>query len=173
MIKTFVVITDGLVSNTIEIDDVDTASITAFSAVAIPAGTAVTIGWSYDGVTLAAPIPIPLTLAQAKAKQLSVIDAAFSVENQKPISYLSFSFQADDASTELMGSVLATLTATGATGINWWDASNTARGLTYAQFAGLCAVVLTRGQVLFANKQARKELIRAAATVATTALIVW
>lgn len=67
MIKTYVIVTAGIVSNTIEIDDTDTNSITAFSAVTIPSGLGVGIGWLYDGINFSAPAPIPVLPATIKS----------------------------------------------------------------------------------------------------------
>jgi hypothetical protein len=65
-------ISNSAVENIIEIDPADVASIAALGAVAIPAGTPVSIGWAYDGANFSAP-PLYATLAEAIAGQTEVL----------------------------------------------------------------------------------------------------
>lgn len=106
-------------------------------------------------------------LGKAVEEQLKLIENAYLVASTLPILSSGSNFQTDDYSTTLMNKVLSTLTAAGGTsGVTWWNVDNVGVNLTYAEFSDLCLSILLRNQSLFATKQAKKSLIRAATTVA-------
>lgn len=174
MNKNFALVENSLVTNIIVIDDADAASIAGFGAIPVPEGAAVAQGWSYSAGVFAAPVIPPKTLAEVKTDRAAFIDKEYERVNQLPIVYLGNTFQADNASTDLMDKAISTLTAIGGTtGITWWTVDNVGVALTYAEFAGLSAAILGRGQPYFANKRAKKDLIDAATTTAQVEAITW
>lgn len=69
----FAIIAGGLVENIAVIDSTDALTIASLGAVAIPSGTPVTMGWTWDGTIFAPPVP---TLDEAKAVQSFLIRTA-------------------------------------------------------------------------------------------------
>ena len=114
---------------------------------------------------------MPDLAIKAKVKQITTIEAAYTVANEAPITYAGHTFQTDVGSIALMAQIASALPA-GAS-ISWWDSLNVEVLLTDAQFAELRGAILLRGQPLFAKRQTLKASIRAAITVAGVEAIVW
>ena len=115
----------------------------------------------------------PYPVEKARGVGLIVIEQAYTAANAAPISYMSTTFQADDASQALMAQVLTALAGTTPPNFAWWDMNNVGVPMTNAQLAGLAQAILLRGQGYFAHKQALKAAIRAAADVATVQAVTW
>lgn len=124
-----------------------------------------------DAAALGTAIPYVKPLAQAKDEQIALIEAAYKAANEAPIVYGANAFQADAGSVALMAQVASAIPSV--SGVGWYDITNTQVLLTNAQFAELRLAILMRGQPLFAQKQARKESIRNATTVAQVEAVVW
>lgn len=80
------------------------------------------------------------------------------------IAYMNTTFQADADSQALIVSVLSAGSVP--SGFFWLDVNNNKVSMTYADLQGLSAAILARGQVAYANYQAKKAEILACATVA-------
>lgn len=124
-------------------------------------------GYTFNGGVVSYVKP----LAQAKAEQTALIEAAYKAANEAPIAYGANTFQADAGSVALMAQVASAIPSS--SGIGWYDITNTQVLLTNAQFAELRLALLLRGQPLFAQKQARKESIRIATTLAEVQAVIW
>ena len=114
------------------------------------------------------------TLAITKAKQKSIIETAYQTAITAPIAYMSTSFQADNASQEILVKVLLGMQVAGATpsGFAWLDANNTLVPMALADLQGLYGAILTRGQVEFTKKVVAKNAINVATTVAAIEAVV-
>ena len=116
--------------------------------------------------------PAPLTdaqlLAQAQAKQKFIIETAYQTAITAPVAYMGASFQADDASQDILVKVLIGMQVAGATpaGFVWMDANNVAVPMTLADLQGLYGAILTRGQAEFTKKIIAKQAVDAATTSA-------
>ena len=112
-------------------------------------------------------VPTP-TLAQAQTKQKSIIETAYQTAITVPIAYMGTTFQADDASQDILVKVLLGMQVVGATpsGFAWMDANNVLVPMALADLQGLYGAVLTRGQVEFTKKVVAKNAINVATTVA-------
>jgi len=113
-------------------------------------------------------------LAQAQAKQKSLIETAYQNAITAPIAYMSTSFQADNASQDILVKVLVGMQVAGATpsGFAWLDANNVGWAMTLADLQGLYGAILTRGQVEFAKRLVAKNAINVAATVVEVEAVV-
>ncbi|HBD37523.1 DUF4376 domain-containing protein [Cupriavidus metallidurans] len=136
---------------------------------ATTAAPAPQVGWSYaDGVFSAPDGP---TLAQVQTAQIAIIEAAYQVAIQQPVSYMSTTFQADLESQD----VLARSLVPGAvpSGFFWLDANNSQVPMTFAQLQGLAGAMLAQGQAAFSKKTGLKQQIRAATSIFAAQSIVW
>ena len=115
-----------------------------------------------------------LTLQQAQAKQKSLIETAYQIAITAPIAYMSTSFQADNASQDILVKVLLGMQVAGATpsGFAWLDANNVAVPMTLVDLQGLYGAILTRGQVEFAKRLIAKNAINVATTIAAIEAVV-
>lgn len=113
------------------------------------------------------------TLSGAQAVQLAVMDSAYVAASTAPIAYMATAFQADQASQNLITSVMTASGGSLPVGFEWYDEDNNGVVMTYAQLQGLAGAILSRGQPLFAHKQIQKSAIRAATTVAEVEAITW
>ena len=111
--------------------------------------------------------PTP-TLEQVQAKQKSLIETAYQTAITAPIAYMNTSFQADNASQDILVKVLLGMQVAGATpsGFAWLDANNVLVPMALADLQGLYGAILTRGQVEFTKKVAAKNAINVATTIA-------
>ena len=114
------------------------------------------------------------TLAITKTKQKSIIETAYQTAITAPIAYMSTSFQADNASQDILVKVLLGMQVAGATpsGFAWLDTNNVGWAMTLADLQGLYGVILTRGQVEFAKRLVAKNSINVAATIAEVEAVV-
>ena len=108
------------------------------------------------------------TLAITKAKQKFIIETAYQTAITAPVAYMATTFQADDASQDILVKVLLGMQVAGATpaGFAWMDANNVAVPMTLADLQGLYGAILTRGQVEFTKKIIAKQAVDAATTSA-------
>ena len=115
-----------------------------------------------------------LTLAQAQAKQKSLIETAYQTAITAPIAYMSTTFQADNASQDILVKVLVGMQVLGATpsGFAWIDANNVAVPMALADLQGLYGAILTRGQIEFAKRLVAKNAINVATTIAEVEAVV-
>jgi len=122
--------------------------------------------------------PAPLTsaqlLAQAQVNQKTLIETAYQKAITAPIAYMSTSFQADNASQDILVKVLVGMQVAGATpsGFAWLDANNVLVPMALADLQGLYGAILARGQVEFAKKLVAKNAINVATTVAEVEAVV-
>ena len=107
-------------------------------------------------------------LAQAQIKQKSLIETAYQTAITVPIAYMGTTFQADNASQDILVKVLLGMQVVGSTPacFAWMDANNAAVPMTLADLQGLYGAVLTRGQAEFTKKIIAKQAVDAATTVA-------
>jgi hypothetical protein len=110
-------------------------------------------------------------LGEAITERIALIESIYKAFNEAPIQYTDHIYQADADSVTLMAQVSSALPNNA--GIGWYDISNVEVPLTNAQFAELRLAILMRGQPLFSRRQARKESIRNATTVAEVEAVVW
>jgi len=122
--------------------------------------------------------PAPLTdaqlLAQAQTKQKSLIETAYQSAITAPIAYMSTTFQADNASQDILVKVLVGMQVAGATpsGFAWLDANNVLVPMALADLQGLYGAILTRGQIEFAKRLVAKNAIDVATTIAAIEAVV-
>ena len=172
MIKTFAIVTSGFVSNTIDIDDADSNSIAAFSAIAIPPGQAVSIGFTYSAGVFAAPV-IVLTLAQAKEAKKSAIRAAFEAASNANIPVAGVVYQGGYEKAMRLDAAKRLAELAGQTSTVFYDITNVGRTLTIAQATVIVLAISAAYQTGFARKQARMVAIDAATTMADISAIVY
>ncbi len=123
--------------------------------------------------TLGAIAPYVQSLADAQAQQLTLMDSSYAAAVTAPIAYMTTTFQADQASQDLIASVLAASGGSLSAGFSWYDMNNMPVTMTFTELQGLAASILARGQPLFIHKQTQKTLIRASTTVTQVQSIVW
>ena len=123
--------------------------------------------------TLGAIAPYVQSLADAQSQQLTLMDSSYVAAVTAPIAYMTTTFQADQASQDLIAAVLTASGGALPTGFAWYDANNAPVVVTFADLQGLAAAILGRGQPLFIHKQTQKAAIRAATTVADVQAVVW
>jgi len=123
--------------------------------------------------TLGAIAPYVQSLADAQAQQLTLMDSRYSSAVTAPIAYMTTTFQADQASQDLIASVLTAAGGALPAGFAWYDVNNAPVTMTFAELQGLAASILGRGQPLFIHKQTQKAAIRAASTVAQVQAVTW
>jgi len=111
---------------------------------------------------------VAATLSITKAKQKYLIETAYQTAITAPAAYMATTFQADNASQDILVKVLVGMQVVGATpaGFAWMDANNAAVPMTLADLQGLYGAVLTRGQADFTKKIIAKQAVDAATTVA-------
>ena len=123
--------------------------------------------------TLGTIAPYVQSLADAQAQQLTLMDSSYASAVTAPIAYMTTTFQADQASQDLIASVLTAAGGALPEGFAWYDVNNAPVTMTFADLQGLAASILGRGQPLFIHKQTQKAAIRAATTVVAVQAIVW
>jgi len=123
--------------------------------------------------TLGAIAPYVQGLADAQSQQLALMDSSYTTAVTAPIAYMGTTFQADQASQDLIASVLTAAGGALPAGFAWYDVNNAPVTMTFAQLQGLAASILGRGQPLFIHKQTQKAAIRAASTVAQVQAVTW
>jgi hypothetical protein len=111
------------------------------------------------------------TLPQAVDAKRAQLTQAYSTAIQRPVAYMSTTFQADTASQQ----VLTASIAAGAvpTGFAWLDANNVAVPMTYAELQGLAGAMLARGYAAFQNLQTKKASAASATSVIAVQAIVF
>jgi len=114
------------------------------------------------------------TLAITKANQKGLIETAYQTAITAPVAYMSTSFQADDASQDILVKVLLGMQVAGATpaGFAWLDANNVGWAMALADLQGLYGAILARGQVQFAKRLVAKNAIDVATTIAEVEVVV-
>jgi len=123
--------------------------------------------------TLGAIAPYVQSLSDAQSQQLALMDSSYASAVTAPIAYITTTFQADQASQDLIASVLTAAGGVLPAGFAWYDVNNAPVTMTFTELQGLAASILGRGQPLFIHKQTQKAAIRAASTVAQVQAIVW
>jgi len=123
--------------------------------------------------TLGAIAPYVQSLASAQSVQIDLMDSSYQSAVTAPIAYMGTTFQADQASQDLIASVLTAAGGALPAGFAWYDVNNAPVTMTFAQLQGLAASILGRGQPLFIHKQTQKAAIRAASTVAQVQAVTW
>ena len=123
--------------------------------------------------TLGAIAPYVQSLADAQSAQLALMDSSYTTAVTAPIAYMATTFQADQASQDLIASVLTAAGGALPAGFAWYDVNNAPVTMTFAELQGLAVSILGRGQPLFVHKQTQKAAIRAAISVTQVQSIVW
>ena len=124
--------------------------------------------------TLGTIAPYVQSLADAQSQQLALMDSSYAAAAvTAPIAYMTTTFQADQASQDLIASVLTAAGGALPAGFAWYDVNNAPVTMTFAQLQGLSASILGRGQPLFIHKQTQKTAIRAATAVAQVQAVTW
>jgi len=123
--------------------------------------------------TLGIIAPYVQSLSDAQSQQLALMDSSYAEAVTTPISYMGTTFQADQASQDLIASVLTAAGGALPAGFAWYDVNNAPVTMTFAELQGLAASILGRGQPLFIHKQTQKAAIRAASTVAQVQAVTW
>lgn len=151
----------------------------AAEMVAIPQGTAVLAGYTYDGALFTPPVS-SLTLAQAKTQALAALASTYTAAIAQPVTYASKggateTYQADPASISNLQSMLLAFGATQTlpAGFYWVAADNTQVPFTYADLQGLAQVMGTQGAGAFMHLQTLKATVLAATTVAAVQAVTW
>jgi hypothetical protein len=118
-----------------------------------------------DGCTLhIVDVLPPLGLTGAKAKQITLLEAAFTAAIQLPVDYMATTFQADVASQDVLAKSL--VSGKVPTGFYWLDSANAKVAMTFVQAQDLAYAMLVHGMTAFAKLQDKKTAVRAATTVA-------
>jgi len=117
----------------------------------------------------------PKSLEQVRADKLAELETAYETTVQQSVAYMGTTFQAGNASQEILTKTLTSLNPVGGTpqGFAWWDAANNAVPMTLAELNGLAMAMLTQGWAAFQNKQAKKAAARAATTVDDISAVLW
>jgi len=123
--------------------------------------------------TLGIIAPYVQSLSDAQSQQLALMDSSYAASVFSPISCMGTTFQADQASQDLIASVLTAAGGALPAGFAWYDVNNAPVTMTFAQLQGLAASILGRGQPLFIHKQTQKTAIRAATAVAQVQAVTW
>ncbi|MBN3779908.1 DUF4376 domain-containing protein [Burkholderia sp. Ac-20345] len=135
-----------------------------------------------DGLTSppAPPAPVAPTLAQVQAQQAAMLQAAYSVAIQQPVSFttaagVTKAFDADVASQRVLQTATQGYDMAGSVpdGFYWVAADNTQVSLTLADLKGLYGAMLAQGWTAFQRLQARKAAISAATTTSDVQAVVW
>ncbi len=111
------------------------------------------------------------TLEQVRIEHIGTLYAAYNAAIQLPVAYMATTFQADNASQDVLTKCLVADSVP--TGFYWLDANNAQVPMTFAQLQGLAGVMLAQGQAAFAKLQAKKTAVRDATTVAAVQAVVW
>jgi len=117
---------------------------------------------------------ITLNIEKIKEAKKSLIETAYQTAITAPIAYMSTSFQADNASQDILVKVLVGMQVAGATpsGFAWIDANNAAVPMTLADLQGFYGAIIARGQVEFAKRLVAKNAINVATTIAEVEAVV-
>jgi hypothetical protein len=116
-----------------------------------------------------------LSLVDLKAAQITILTNAYNTAIQKPVSYMSTTFQADSDSQTKVIQVLAAMTPAGVTpaGFYWVDAANNHVAMTLAQVQGLSQAMMAQGWAAFQHLQTRKTSVNAATAIPDVLSVVW
>ncbi|KWF81318.1 DUF4376 domain-containing protein [Burkholderia cepacia] len=119
-------------------------------------------------------------LAAARSAQKAVIDAAYAVAIQQPVSFTTAAgvtelFQADVDSQDILKTVEQGYAILGSTpaGFYWVAAGNAKVAFTLPDLQGLYGAMLERGWAAFQTRQNLKAEIDAATTIFSVQAVVW
>lgn len=112
-----------------------------------------------------------LPLSSAQSEKVTELTAAYQAAITADISYLGYTFQADEESQAL----LVKATGAGATYAPpfWQDKDNVPHTMDFATLIGLYGAMLLRGTEAFVNLQTKKAAVRVATTVQQVEAITW
>jgi hypothetical protein len=178
MIGEYAVIEGGAVANVIVADSEWTAP-DGVTAILIPSGDQVGIGYAYDGSAFSAPV-IQVSLADAKSAQCAAIDAAYAGAVQQSVTFktaagVTQTFQADTESQSILSQAEQGYAIVGAVPANfYWKAQdNTFVAFTLSDLQGLYVTMLSQGWDAFQKRATLKAEISAATTVSAVQSVAW
>lgn len=182
--NTYAIIQSGAVVN-VTLWDGDTENwspAAGQTAVALPAGSPVGIGYVYDGTKFTTPVaaaPI-VTLAQAQSAQIAALTGAYIAAIAQPVTFtsaggVSKTFQADPVAIGNLQAMLAAFGPSGKVpnGFYWVAVDNTQVPFTLADLQGLAAAMGAQGWAAFQHLQTLKAEVRAASDQAAVTAIIW
>lgn len=122
------------------------------------------------GLTFTNP---PVLLQSAKDTKNAELGAAYLAAIYTDVIYNTNTFQADEASQQILMKVLSSMGATAPTDFYWVDVANAQIPFTKADAQALADLMFQQGWTAFKHLQVAKAAVRAAKTVADVQAVVW
>ena len=112
-----------------------------------------------------------MKIDKTRQNKLNEIEYIFIEKASKNIQYMDNTFQMNEKTQKILSTTLSAGSVPD--GFAWYNIHNNPVPMTYEQLQGLSAMAVSRGAILFYQKQQYKALVREAETIEDIEEIVW